>query len=457
MSKLCIARNTTRLVVFASFLLAATQVHAIPTTYSISQSGWSSGGTVTGFFSGEDLDHDGYINLANGEVDSYQIEFSGNTLVAAFTHTLADLQYFNYTVGSSGFGPSFPLYSFGSGYSYDADDGLISLHDLSVSTFTPNHALVKPVSDFSNMAIEIEAHIDGRDQLIIKGNTIQWHHLDAAAVGRHLGANSPTIIYATKNGSTTTQMEWLPAWPSPPPDEIRFDAYSSFFNELSPVFPEDGVVWRLTKLFGRGEVKIIEQPSSSNEFSLIVEFDDPFPGSKFYGIRLSPVSDSLDSFFADFDTIDGFSYTDDTFYNTHQPRYASGDWSASGGHSGRGALHVSLGGIDARNVLNGMSGGWSNSFHLDDALDVEVSLDYRLIMTQFDDDECAQVLAKIDDGPVEVLEELCGRGKDTGWQTKTFMQSLMAGDHTITIGGYNNKKTNKKEVADIYFDNVEIR
>ena len=90
-------------------------------------------------------------------------------------------------------------------------------------------------------------------------------------------------------------------------------------------------------------------------------------------------------------------------------------------------------------------------------LDVEVSLDYRLIMTQFDADECAEVLAKIDDGPVEVLEELCGRGKDTGWQTTTFMQSLPAGDHTITIGGYNNKKTGPREVADIYFDNLEIR
>ena len=147
MSKLCITKHTTRLVVFASFVLAATQVHAIPTTYSISQSGWSSGGTVTGFFSGEDLDHDGYINLANGEVDSYQIEFSGNPLVAAFTHTLADLQFFNYTVGSPGFGPSVPLYSFGSGYFYDADDHLIGLPDLSVTTFATNDALVKPVPE----------------------------------------------------------------------------------------------------------------------------------------------------------------------------------------------------------------------------------------------------------------------------------------------------------------------
>jgi hypothetical protein len=32
--------------------------------------------------------------------------------------------------------------------------------------------------------VEIEALIDGRDQLIIQGNTLQWHHLRSAAVGR---------------------------------------------------------------------------------------------------------------------------------------------------------------------------------------------------------------------------------------------------------------------------------
>ena len=154
---------------------------------------------------------------------------------------------------------------------------------------------------------------------------------------------------------------------------------------------------------------------------------------------------------------DGFVYGDDTFYDTNRPQYASGDYTAVGGTSGSGGLHLALGNVDSKAVLDGMSGGWTGNFYLDNATDVEVSLDYRLIMRQFDTDECAQVLAKIDDGPVEVLEELCGRGKDTGWQTTTFMQSLSAGDHTITIGGYNNKKTGPREAADIYFDNVEIK
>ena len=160
----------------------------------------------------------------------------------------------------------------------------------------------------------------------------------------------------------------------------------------------------------------------------------------------------------DFDRSDhGFVYGDDTFYNTNRPQYASGDYTAVGGTSGSGGLHLALGNVDGRDILDGMSGGWADNFYLDDAADVEVSLDYRVIMTQFDEDECAEVLAKIDDGPVEVLDEICGRGKDTGWWTTTFMRSLPAGDHTITIGGYNNKKTGQRERADIYFDNVEIR
>jgi len=140
----------------------------------------------------------------------------------------------------------------------------------------------------AEMVIEIEAHIDGLDRLIIKGNTLQWHHLEFAAVGRHEGANSPTIIYTTENGSAVADARWLPDWPEPYPDPILFEAFSSEFSELTPAFPADDVPWNLTKLFGRGEVNIVEQPNAGNDFTLVVEFDDTaFTGSRFYGIRLN--------------------------------------------------------------------------------------------------------------------------------------------------------------------------
>lgn len=141
MTQFQIAKYATLVVTLVGSLLSATQTCAT-TTYSISQSGWSNGATVTGFFSGEDLNHDGYIALVNGEVDAYQITFSGNALIPNFTHSLADLQFFRYTIGSPGFRPSFPLYSFGSGYFYDADDYLIGLPNLSVTTFTHQNAMV---------------------------------------------------------------------------------------------------------------------------------------------------------------------------------------------------------------------------------------------------------------------------------------------------------------------------
>lgn len=102
---------------------------AAPITYGIEQTGWNLGGVVTGEFEGEDLNQNGHLELAAGELTRYEITFSGGSSVPAFKHTLSDLLFFDYTLGSGGFRPSFPLYSFGSGYSYDADDYIIASAD----------------------------------------------------------------------------------------------------------------------------------------------------------------------------------------------------------------------------------------------------------------------------------------------------------------------------------------
>jgi hypothetical protein len=160
----------------------------------------------------------------------------------------------------------------------------------------------------------------------------------------------------------------------------------------------------------------------------------------------------------DFDTGDnGFAYQDDMFKNTNHPAYASGDHVHSEGYSGTGGLRVILGGVDGKDILNGMSGGWAKQFIASTAGTYEITLKYRMVMNRFDADECAQTLVQIDDGPLERLVRLCGRGKDTGWQTKTFTKSISDRDHTIKLGGYLNKKTGPGEVAEIYFDNVEIK
>lgn len=165
--------------------------------------------------------------------------------------------------------------------------GAVSAVILGVFSYGTSVAIysVGVVNSSVDGSIEIQAHIDGRDQLILKGDTIQWHHFDYAAVGRQLGSNSPTLIGGIIGKNTGV---WLPVWPSPPPDEIRFDAFSSALTKVWPSIPTDGAPWQVKKVFGRGEVIIVEQPSSDNDFTLIVEFDDNiFGGSAFYGIILS--------------------------------------------------------------------------------------------------------------------------------------------------------------------------
>jgi hypothetical protein len=162
----------------------------------------------------------------------------------------------------------------------------------------------------AEIVIDIEAHIDGQDQLIIKANTLQWHHLESAAVGRHNGANSPTIIHTKENGVAVTEAVWLPKWPKRPPDEIRPEAFSSVFRGLIPPIPTD---WSLIKLFGRGDVKIVEQPDAGNDYTLVLEFDDAaFNSSSFYGIRLRGFSEPPDND----DDGDGITDDDDACLNS---------------------------------------------------------------------------------------------------------------------------------------------
>ncbi|WP_323289704.1 PEP-CTERM sorting domain-containing protein [Crocosphaera sp. XPORK-15E] len=68
-------------------------------SFSFLQSGWDNGGEVSGMFSGEDGNNDNIISLS--EVSSYMMSFSGNSTIGTFTHNLADLQSFDYQLGSS--------------------------------------------------------------------------------------------------------------------------------------------------------------------------------------------------------------------------------------------------------------------------------------------------------------------------------------------------------------------
>ena len=126
-------------------LATSMSVNASLLTYEISQTGWKGGGDIYGIFSGMDLNHDGHINISNGELSLYEVSFTGNSVIGSFSHTLADLMFFDYTIGSEGFLPSYPLYSYDGNYFYDADDRVIASLDHSVVISSSEYATVSAV------------------------------------------------------------------------------------------------------------------------------------------------------------------------------------------------------------------------------------------------------------------------------------------------------------------------
>jgi hypothetical protein len=144
----------------------------------------------------------------------------------------------------------------------------------------------------------------------------------------------------------------------------------------------------------------------------------------------------------------GYTYKDNTFKNTKNGAYASG--SNSGG-----VLKVKLGGIDSKHI-NGISGGWTKSFNVAKSANVSIKLASRLVAENYDSKECNEALVAVDGKLLnKYVNRICGKG-NTGWKTKTLKTKLSAGKHTITVGGYNNKKTGKKEKAEVSFKNISI-
>ena len=161
-----------------------------------------------------------------------------------------------------------------------------------------------------------------------------------------------------------------------------------------------------------------------------------------------------------------FSYSDDTFRGTGEPDYADGAWGAGLG-DGSGGLQVTLGGQDNADIL-GMSGGWTTTIDVPEDASGTLTFKYNLSLAEnYEADEFAQVMLSIDGSPVGVggadfIAQLTGDGNggpvmSTGWQTVTVdLGTLTAGSHTITFGGYSNKKTFADESADIRFDDIQL-
>ena len=177
--------------------------------------------------------------------------------------------------------------------------------------------------------------------------------------------------------------------------------------------------------------------------------------------------DEVDILEANFDLDrDGFVYVDDVFLGTNQRYYASGIRIASGGFTG-GGLKVSLGGINNEGIWR-MSGGWQKSFTLNASTQVMLSFRYNLTQApDYESDELSQVLVSVDgtlygQAPNDYVDQIVGNGnggypKTTDWQLfQANLGTLSEGEHTLIIGGYNNKKTYNNETTEILIDDVQM-
>jgi len=153
----------------------------------------------------------------------------------------------------------------------------------------------------------------------------------------------------------------------------------------------------------------------------------------------------------------GFAFADDTFNGTNNPAYASGTQTFIGSN---GALEVDLGGIDNATVL-GMSGGWSRSFNVPSAATVKIRFRFQLTQAaNYESDEFSDGLISVD-GTDFFVARITGNGNGGPAQIigplfTEFDIPLSAGNHTLTLGGFNNKKTFNNEFTAIFYDDLEI-
>ncbi len=151
----------------------------------------------------------------------------------------------------------------------------------------------------------------------------------------------------------------------------------------------------------------------------------------------------------------GFTFVDGAFGGSTNQPYANGAW-------GNGALNITLGGIDNSDITD-ISGGWQQTFTLDEAQDVTLSFVYNLSQqSDYESDEYSEVRFMRDGGPSTTVATLVGDGSGgpvltTGLQSFTVsLGTLGAGIHTFTIGGYSNKKTYHDEFTNIVIDEVKV-
>jgi len=92
------------LAVVAIFSLTTGSAMAAPISYNISQTGFAAGGSITGMFTGDDLNIDGIVGNYPGEVTAFMASWGGNATIGATSWTIGDLLGLVYELGTGDIG-----------------------------------------------------------------------------------------------------------------------------------------------------------------------------------------------------------------------------------------------------------------------------------------------------------------------------------------------------------------
>jgi probable HAF family extracellular repeat protein len=135
-------------------------------------------------------------------------------------------------------------------------------------------------------ALKVKAWIDGDSQLIIQGNTMQWHNLSYNAPGYEFPyGDPPAPTYLTTQN--LKKMAWTPAWPGGTSGNKMSEKFTGLNAPLAAV--EQTVT--LTAKRARGSATIIQQPSEGNGYMLVVDFNDnSSSGADWYEISLEYIA-----------------------------------------------------------------------------------------------------------------------------------------------------------------------
>ncbi len=148
-----------------------------------------------------------------------------------------------------------------------------------------------PQATFADtISMKFGALIDGVSDLIIQGNTLQWHNLAYYAPGKWTPSatpfdpsswdNRPTLVTTTFNGSPQmTDVAWYPNWPS----GVAGDQWSSVFSSLVPNLPSGAMTVTLGTVVAREGFTIQQLPTALNGYTLVLHFNDnSSPGADWY-------------------------------------------------------------------------------------------------------------------------------------------------------------------------------